>query len=57
MFEGSAALEKGMHDKLVTSNGGSLNGSTWSDFTNYYEMMPSNASGNRSAHFDPVVDD
>lgn len=43
MFEGSVSLEKGMHDKLVTSNGGSLNGSTWSDFTNYYEMLPSNA--------------
>lgn len=43
MFEGSVSLPKGEHDRLVTANGGSLNGSTWSDFTNYYEMMPSNA--------------
>ena len=43
MFQGSATLEKGMHDSLVTGNGGILNGSTRNDFTNYFEMMPSNA--------------
>ncbi|MGZ4212703.1 MAG: M16 family metallopeptidase [Actinomycetota bacterium] len=43
MFQGSATLEKGMHDALVTGNGGTLNGSTRNDFTNYFEMMPSNA--------------
>ena len=43
MFQGSASLEKGMHDSLVTGNGGILNGSTRNDFTNYFEMMPSNA--------------
>ena len=43
MFQGSATLEKGMHDALVTGNGGILNGSTRNDFTNYFEMMPSNA--------------
>src|SRR5207244_13172088 len=43
MFQGSATLEKGMHDALVTGNGGILNGSTRNDFTNYFELMPSNA--------------
>jgi zinc protease len=43
MFQGSATLEKGMHDALVTGNGGILNGSTRNDFTNYFEMMPANA--------------
>jgi zinc protease len=43
MFQGSATLEKGMHDALVTGNGGILNGSTRNDFTNYFEMLPSNA--------------
>ncbi|TMK83082.1 MAG: insulinase family protein [Actinobacteria bacterium] len=43
MFQGSATLEKGMHDSLVTGNGGILNGSTRNDFTNYFDMMPSNA--------------
>ena len=42
MFQGSSTLEKGMHDSLVTGNGGILNGSTRNDFTNYFEMMPSN---------------
>ncbi|HET9772968.1 MAG TPA: pitrilysin family protein, partial [Acidimicrobiia bacterium] len=43
MFEGSVTLEKGQHDKLVTGNGGVMNGSTRSDYTNYYEQLPSNA--------------
>jgi predicted Zn-dependent peptidase len=43
MFEGSVTLEKGVHDKLVTGNGGVMNGSTRSDYTNYYEQLPSNA--------------
>jgi zinc protease len=43
MFEGSINLEKGMHDRLVNGNGGMLNGSTRNDFTNYFEIMPSNA--------------
>jgi zinc protease len=43
MFQGSATLEKGMHDALITGNGGVLNGSTHNDFTNYFELMPSNA--------------
>src|SRR4051794_41763595 len=43
MFEGSVTLEKGQHDKLVTGNGGGMNGSTRSDYTNYFEQLPSNA--------------
>ncbi|HEV7534547.1 MAG TPA: pitrilysin family protein [Acidimicrobiia bacterium] len=43
MFEGSVTLEKGQHDQLVTGNGGVMNGSTRSDYTNYYEQLPSNA--------------
>ena len=43
MFEGSVTLEKGQHDKLVTGNGGVMNGSTRADYTNYYEQLPSNA--------------
>lgn len=43
MFQGSATLEKLEHFRLVTSNGGSFNGSTRNDFTNYYEILPSNA--------------
>lgn len=43
MFQGSATLEKLEHFRLVTSNGGSFNGSTRNDFTNYYEVLPSGA--------------
>ncbi len=43
MFQGSVNLEKGMHDTLTTGNGGVNNGSTRNDFTNYFELMPSNA--------------
>lgn len=42
MFEGSANAPKGVMDKLVNSNGGYLNGSTHPDFTDYYEVLPSN---------------
>lgn len=42
MFQGSATLEKGEHDRLTTGNGGYNNGSTRNDFTNYFEVMPSN---------------
>jgi zinc protease len=43
MFQGSATLEKGRHDELTTGNGGDNNGSTWPDFTNYFQEMPANA--------------
>jgi len=42
MFQGSANLGKMEFIKLVQSNGGILNGSTRFDFTNYFEVVPSN---------------
>jgi len=42
MFQGSTNAPKGMHFKLVESNGGSLNGSTHPDYTDYFEVLPSN---------------
>jgi predicted Zn-dependent peptidase len=42
MFEGSANVAKGEHFKLVSAHGGTLNGTTSSDRTNYFEMLPSN---------------
>lgn len=43
MFQGSTNLDKGEADKLIEGNGGILNGSTRSDYTNYISMLPSNA--------------
>jgi len=43
MFQGSASVGKMEHARHVQSAGGTLNGSTHSDFTNYYEMLPSGA--------------
>src|SRR5918997_7202858 len=43
MFEGSASLEKLEHARLVQGNGGTFNGSTNSDYTRYFEELPSNA--------------
>jgi zinc protease len=40
MFQGSSNLGKMEFIKLVQSNGGTLNGSTRFDFTNYFEIMP-----------------
>src|SRR5215471_14108812 len=42
MFQGSGNLGKMEFIKLVQSNGGILNGSTRFDFTNYFEIVPSN---------------
>ena len=42
MFEGSDDAPKGTHDKIISGNGGSLNGSTNRDRTNYYETIPAN---------------
>ncbi len=41
MFQGSAHVEKNGHFEHVERAGGSLNGSTWYDRTNYYETLPS----------------
>src|SRR2546428_8243151 len=42
MFEGSAHVKKGEHFQRITRAGGSENGSTAEDRTNYYETIPSN---------------
>jgi len=43
MFQGSANVEKAAHMRHVQSSGGSVNGSTRRDYTNYFEVVPSNA--------------
>ncbi len=43
MFQGSENAGKMVHIKLVNAAGGTLNGSTHYDVTNYYEAVPSNA--------------
>ncbi len=43
MFQGSPNLGKMELVRHVQQNGGTLNGSTRYDFTNYFEVMPSNA--------------
>ena len=43
MFQGSANLEKLEHFRYVQSSGGTFNGSTHVDYTNYFEALPSNA--------------
>ena len=43
MFEGSKNVPEGEFDNLLESAGGSNNGSTTWDRTNYYEDVPSNA--------------
>ena len=42
MFQGSQNLGKMEFVKLMQANGGILNGSTRFDFTNYFEVLPSN---------------
>jgi predicted Zn-dependent peptidase len=42
MFQGSNNLGKMEFIKLIQTNGGILNGSTRFDFTNYFEVVPSN---------------
>lgn len=43
MFQGSQNLGKLEFIRLVEQNGGLLNGSTRYDFTNYFQVVPSNA--------------
>ena len=43
MFQGSANLEKLAHFRYVQGSGGTFNGSTHLDYTDYFEMLPSNA--------------
>jgi zinc protease len=42
MFQGSKNVPKEMHFRYIQEAGGSLNGSTSFDRTNYYEKVPSN---------------
>ncbi len=42
MFQGSAHVPKNGHFEMIERVGGTLNGSTWFDRTNYYETVPSN---------------
>ena len=42
MFQGSANAPKGVHMQTIQANGGQLNGSTHSNYTDYYEVLPSN---------------
>jgi predicted Zn-dependent peptidase len=42
MFQGSTHVKKSEHFQLIERAGGSLNGSTHDDYTNYYETVPSN---------------
>jgi len=40
MFQGSRHVAKAEHIALVQAAGGTMNGSTWLDRTNYYETLP-----------------
>ncbi|MGD2153684.1 MAG: insulinase family protein, partial [Gemmatimonadales bacterium] len=42
MFQGSEHVPDEAHFRLVQDSGGTLNGSTWFDRTNYFETLPSN---------------
>ena len=42
MFQGSQNVAKGEHFQLVMNRGGSVNGTTSEDRTNYFETLPSN---------------
>src|SRR4051794_367192 len=43
MFQGSENLEKLAHFRHVQGSGGTFNGSTHFDYTDYFETLPSNA--------------
>ncbi|CAN5770740.1 hypothetical protein BH23GEM6_BH23GEM6_06680 [soil metagenome] len=64
LFEGSQNCPKGEFDRVLEGVGGSNNGSTWLDRTNYYEVVPSHAvelalwlERERMAFFLPVLDE
>jgi zinc protease len=42
MFKGTKNMKDEMMDRLTEDVGGSNNASTWDDYTNYYEDVPSN---------------
>jgi predicted Zn-dependent peptidase len=41
MFQGSAHVGKAEHIALIQAAGGTMNGTTWLDRTNYFETLPS----------------
>lgn len=41
MFQGSGHVSKTEHAALIQAVGGTMNGSTWLDWTNYFETVPS----------------
>src|SRR3981081_4608683 len=43
MFQGSESLEKLAHFRHVQSSGGTFNGSTHPDYTDYFEVLPAAA--------------
>lgn len=43
MFQGSESLPKLEHSRVVQSSGGVFNGSTHTDYTDYFEVLPSSA--------------
>jgi zinc protease len=45
LFQGSAHVGSNEHFELVQRAGGTLNGSTWLERTNYFETVPSNELG------------
>jgi len=42
MFQGSANIDKSEHFQYVSNAGGTMNGSTTQDRTNYWEVLPAN---------------
>jgi zinc protease len=63
MFQGTANLPKGEADRLIEAAGGSGNGSTSPDRTEYWEQVPSNAleqvlfiQSERMGHLLPTLD-
>jgi predicted Zn-dependent peptidase len=42
LFQGSEHVDANEHFELIQRAGGTLNGSTWLDRTNYFETLPSN---------------
>ena len=43
MFQGSENVGKAEHPKYVQGAGGTFNGSTHPDYTNYFQLLPSGA--------------
>lgn len=62
LFQGSANVGANEHFELIQRAGGTLNGSTWLDRTNYFEVVPSNQTelvmwleANRMGHLLPAM--